>query len=304
MPRQRALKWLGLGVAAVAIACTSDLLAAPPTQEPSHLLLCSFVPIELFVRQVVETDPRFAVARLMPAAGGCPHHYAGVSGGDLEKVRRAEVLIVNGAGLEAALLPAVQRINPRLAVVEAAAGLTPLVSAGVKNPHFFSSPALAGAMVRAVAAGLGRAFPAAAPAFFANAERAARRYQALAEEMRAALAPFAGRRLVAGSEVFDYLARDLGLALVAKIEEHSRQTASGKQLLALRRLLAEQKVAALIQDPSETSRLAKTLAEESKLPLLFLDPFTGGPEGATFDDYARAMRNNVAALKAAFGASR
>lgn len=280
------------------------LLAFPhatAAKEPALRVLTSFLPIYLFTQNVAGDAPGVSVEMMLPAALGCPHDYA-LSPGDMRKIAAADLFLANGLGMERFLGEPVRRANPGIRVVETAAAVPPLRDPGDRpdpahgevNPHTWVSPRNAILQVRAAEKALAEASPANAPIFRRNAEAYIGKLDALVREFDAAAGRFRNRNIVAFHDVFDYLARDLGLTVVGHIEESPGQGPSAGEIQALVRRIRETRAAAVFAEPQYSSRLAEAIAREAGVPVRMLDPVATGSLSLT--GYEEAMRGNLAVL--------
>ena len=167
----------------------------------------------------------------------------------MQTLASADVLIVNGLGMEEFLGEPLKKAKPALKVVDSSAGLSDLLtmeghehahspqeeltphpttrpatrrstSIGCAvNPHLFASPRQAAKVVRNIAEALAKLDPAGAAVYRANAEAYAARLEKLAADFTALVATLPNRKIVTEHAVFDYLARDAGLEIVAVIED-------------------------------------------------------------------------------------
>ena len=83
---------------------TAKVYAASPAAEDSVSdkplgILCSTFPMALFTRNIVDSADQVTVELLIGAQVGCPHDYA-VTPADVRKVARADILVINGLGME------------------------------------------------------------------------------------------------------------------------------------------------------------------------------------------------------------
>jgi len=283
------------------------LLAVPhatAAKEPELRVLTSFLPIYLFAQNVAGDAPGISVEMMLPAALGCPHDYA-LSPGDMRKIAAADLFLANGLGMEHFLGAPVRRANPGIRVVETAAAVTPLRESGGHrdrpdpahgdvNPHTWVSPRNAILQVRAVEKALAEASPGNAPVFRRNAEAYVARLDALVREFDAAAGVFRNRNIIVFHNVFDYLARDLGLTVVGHIEKSPGQGPSAGEIQALVRRIRETRAAAVFAEPQYSSRLAEAVAREAGIPVRMLDPVATGSLSLT--GYEDAMRSNLAVL--------
>lgn len=289
---------------AISSAAAAALLVFPAGAGAATLrVLTSFLPVYLFTVNVAGNAPGVSVEMMLPAALGCPHDYA-LTPGDMKKIAAADLFIANGMGEEEFLGRPVRKANPRIPVVESALGVAPSraegrARAGI-NPHTWVSPRNAILQVRAIEKALASAAPADAPLFRRNADAYAGRLSALAAEFDAASRRFRNRNIVTFHNAFDYLARDLGLAVVGRIEEIPGQEPSAGEVAKLIRLIRERKVAAVFAEPQYPRRLAETIAREAGVPVRILDPVaTGSTAPGT---YEAVMRANLRTLMETLGA--
>lgn len=169
------------------------------------------------------------------------------------------------------------------------------------NPHFFSSPRQAAKQVRAIAAGLSAIDPAGAATYRANAEAFAQRLEQLANEFQAKVQSFPRRQVVTMHEVFDYLARDAGLEVVATIQAAPGHDPSAGQMRKVLEAMKKHHVACVLIEPQYSGRLGETIARDAKVPAYPLDPVASGPAGAGPVYYEEQMRKNLAMLERALG---
>lgn len=169
------------------------------------------------------------------------------------------------------------------------------------NPHLWVSPRLNAMLAQNIARALGALVPEAAPHFQRNAEEYAARMERLLAEMRAAVEALPNRRIVQPHGVFDYLARDLGLEIVASTQPHGLEP-SAAEMLRLLDVIRQSNVAAIVTEPQYSPRVGRTLAAEAGIPVVMLDPAASGPDNAPLDHYENVMRANLALLRAALGA--
>jgi len=281
------------------------LLASAPSAGADDPLrvLTSFLPMEIFTRNVVGNTPGVTVESMLPASMGCPHDYA-LTPGDMKKIASADLFVANGFGMEEFLGEPVRRANPKIRIVETARGVRPIRGghdgSGDVNPHTWVSPRNAILQVREIEKALSAARPAAAGTFRRNADAYVSRLSALAAEFEAAAKTFQRRNIVTFHNVFEYLARDLDLTVVGEIETAPGQEPSAGEIRNLSRTIRERKVPAVFSEPQYSPKLAGALAREAGVPVRVLDPVaTGSPATTAYED---AMRRNLSTLKEALSA--
>lgn len=112
------------------------LQGASAASSPGTLrILATTYPVYLLARNVVQNRPGAQVDLLIPAQTGCPHDYA-LTPKDMQKLAQADVLLLNGLGLDDFMQKALPNAKPGLAVVDSSAGITPVMEAdGEEDEH-------------------------------------------------------------------------------------------------------------------------------------------------------------------------
>ena len=301
-------------------------------------VLCTTFPVYQIARNVAQGREGVDLRLMLPAGMGCPHDYA-LTPQDMRKLAGADVLVVNGLGLEEFLGAPVLAANPDIETIDSSAGIANLLEyahehseaeeehdhevehehdpeaeadhdheghdhahhhhEGV-NPHLFASPRQAARIALNVAGGLSKADPEGAGVYFRNAQAYAERMNALADEMAAFVQTLKNNRIVEPHGVFDYLARDMGLEIVAVLRPHGQEP-SAAEMLELVRVIRAKQAGAIFTEPQYSAKVGEALARETGLPLAALDPAATGPEGAPPDYYETIMRKNMEVLGATLG---
>jgi len=288
-------------------------------------VLCSVFPVYLFTRNIA-AGSNLQVEPMLPPAMGCPHDYS-LTPRDMQKIAAASILIVNGLGLEEFIGEPVKKANPGIQIIDASAGIKDLIRTepddddhegkespaagghgvgeghrhGAANPHIFASPRTAAQMVKTIADELAKVDAENARLYADNAAAYIASLNELRDEFAAAGKKFKSRAIVTEHAVFDYLARDCGLTIVAVVEESPGQAPSAAGMLALVRKIKDSGAAAVFTEPQYPARVSQTIAAEAKTPVAVLDPVASGPEGAGLDYYQKAMRKNLEILTAVLG---
>ena len=292
----------------------------PSPQGKKLKVLCTVYPVYLFTKTVA-AGSNLQVDLMLSANTGCPHDYS-LTPQDMQKIATADILVANGSGLEEFLGDPIRQANPKVKVIDASAGIPGIILMAEKgetdhpaadkkeeghhhhtgaNPHLFADPKMVAQMVQHIAAGLATADPANAPLYAANAKAYADKMKALADEMAAAAKAFPSRKIVTEHAVFDYLARDMGLEVVAVVEEAPGQAPSAAQMLAIVKTIKSSGAAALFTEPQYPAKVGQTIAAEAKIPVAALDPVASGPADADGAYYEKTMRANLDTLKRILG---
>ncbi|NWG46129.1 MAG: zinc ABC transporter substrate-binding protein [Alphaproteobacteria bacterium] len=150
------------------------------------------------------------------------------------------------------------------------------------DSHVWLAPANGRAMARAMAGRLAALDPEGASLYAANAERLARRLDALEAEIAARLAPLRDRRFVVFHDATQYFEDAFGLEAAASLTLNPARQPGAKRVAEIRRLIAETGTACIFSEPQFPPRLLDVIAEGSEVKRGMLDvvgvELTPGPE--------------------------
>ena len=304
---------------ATVFAVSGAFAAAPKVR-----VLATTYPVYLLTRAVAQASPDIQVDLLIPAQAGCPHDYA-LTPKDMQKLSQANVVVINGLGLEAFLEKPLASAGKKLTIIDSSAGVNAIVEEhdnahhedhgkadaghsdghghdhGGVNPHAFSSPLQAAVMTRNIGRGLAAAAPDAAKNCPQTADAYAAKLEALGQRLAAVGAHAANKNVVALHDGMAYLVRDAGLNLVDVIQEDEEAQPSAARLLALVKIIKESKPVVLMGEPQYSDKPVLALSAETGVPAVQLDPLASGATGAALDHYETVMSKNCATLEKYFG---
>jgi ABC-type Zn uptake system ZnuABC Zn-binding protein ZnuA len=274
-------------------------------------ILATTFPVHQIVRNVAK-DSGAELSLLLPAQLGCPHDYA-LSPQDMMKLAKADILVVNGLGMEEFLGAPVEKANAKIIIVDSSAGIKDTLEyaescdhadhghAGhehhsAMNPHIFASPRMAAKMAMNIADGLAKADPANAAIYLKNGKEYSDKLDKLADEMSDAVKKLKNRKIVQPHGIFDYLARDIGIEIIATMQAHGQEPSAAETLQLIKKI-KDEKPGAIVSEPQYPDKMPKTISKETGVPHIKLDPAASGPEDATLDHYERTMRDNMKILE-------
>ena len=277
----------------------------------AETVVTSFYPIHLFARNLLEGIDGVEVASLAEPTSGCLHDYQ-LQTGDMKTLARADVFLINGAGMEG-YLEGVFEAFPTLPVVDASRGVTLLEDCSdhdhddhdghdhAYNAHIWLDAENAALMVANLADGLIVALPQHEAAIAANRDAYVARLAALDAELAAALDAVASKDIITFHEAFPYFAHAYGLNVAAVINRDPDDALSPRQLAELCKTVKALGAPPLFVEPQYEDMAAKTISRETGAPLYTLDPIVTGPADAPLTHYEDAMRQNLAVLLDALG---
>ena len=164
------------------------------------------------------------------------------------------------------------------------------------NPHFFSSPKRAAIQVQNIANALVKADPKNAEAYQKNAAAYIAKLNEINKGFEEASKNFRRSEIVTMHEVFDYLAADCGLKVVATIYPTAGADPSPAEVRRVIKTIQDSKAAAVFTEPQYPSRLGETIGKEAGIPVEQLDPVASGPKDPPNDYYEKKMQENLDTL--------
>ncbi len=288
-----------LPLAAMALMASVLLTACQEEEEaedgetPRVNVVVSLAIFADFARQV--GGDRVDVSTLVPA-GADPHTYEpGPS--RVAKLTKADLVIVNGLGLEAALEDVVEENTSSSAIlVELAEGL-PVID---KNPHLWLDVRNAIAYVEHIRDALAEIDLAGAGTYRANADDYLAELRTLDEEVAAAIdsIPPERRKLVTFHDAFPYLARRYGLEMVAVVVASPGKEPSAKDVANLVDAIAAEDVPAVFKEPQLNARILELAADDAGVEVCTLHSAALDKKVNT---YVKLMRFNAKELTRCLG---
>lgn len=274
------------------IACQEEE-EAEEGETPRVNVVVSLAIFADFARQV--GGDRVDVSTLVPA-GADPHTYEpGPS--RVAKLTKADLVIVNGLGLEAALEDVVEENTSSSAIlVELAEGL-PVID---KNPHLWLDVLNAIAYVEHIRDALAEIDLAGADTYRANADGYLAELRTLDEEVAAAIdsIPPERRKLVTFHDAFPYLARRYGLEMVAVVVASPGKEPSAKDVANLVDAIAAEDVPAVFKEPQLNARILELAADDAGVEVCTLHSAALDKKVNT---YVKLMRFNAKELTRCLG---
>jgi len=293
-------------------ACGGEQVSAG---QDANLTVCATTyPVYLFTTAVAQGAQGVEVELIVNAPTSCLHDYT-LTVQDMKVIESADVIVMNGAGLEVFMADALSRSDARL--ISCDRGLTLLSADGhahhhdhdhdhkeeehghEDDPHFWLSPAYAAHMLTTIAEEL-TALDSANQALYADNLAAAldalRELDARQAEIRA----LGGAELITFHDGFRYFAQDCGLELLRSIEEEEGSEASAAEIVEIVELIREHRIDAIFTEVNGSDATANTVAREAGATVGQLNMIMSG-DGTGIRPYLDAMHTNYDAILTALG---
>ena len=234
---------------------------------------------------------RFAVRSLVPLDTD-PHSFEPTPA-DLREVATADLVVVNGSGLEGPLLKTLENAGGEATIVDASAGLQsrspqpgePPLESSETDPHFWLDPVLVKTYVANIRDAFLKADPDGAALYDANAAAYAKRLDKLDAWIRSQVAtvPAANRLLVMNHASHGYYADRYGFSVVGTVipSVGTGETPTAKQLGDLTAAIRASGAKAIFVEIEENPKLAEQIAAETGIVVVddLLDHSLTAPDG-------------------------
>lgn len=289
-------------------------IAAEPTPKKLHIVTTIF-PIYCFASGVIGSEGD--VQNLLPANVE-PHDYQ-LSPSDIRKIKQADLVIINGLGLDNWVMKAIPAKKDRFDTSSAKTGpmilnLGALLNKtnfidiaadldlegehkhghehqhGSANPHIWLDSQVAVQCVNIIS----NAIAELNPAYKKNAESYVARLAKLDSDIAAQLAPVRNKAFITQHDAFPYFVRRYELKQAGVIEVTPDVSPSPRYLSDLLKVIREKNVPVIFTDPRASQRLAKQIAHDTKIHTADLDTLESGKPDPL--GYEQGMRRNAATL--------
>ena len=271
------------------------LLSGCRNQESSNIAATT-LPVYEFT-SIISDGTDITVTRLITENVSCLHDYT-LQVSQMRAVESAEIIVINGAGLEdflADVLPDSQYI------IDASEGLE--LSCGhhheddghhhEHDPHIWLSPAMAKEMCRNISKKLSVQYPQYAEVFEKNLAQLLVKLDELQAYGEKELKDLTCRNLITFHDGFSYFAESFDLHIIKALEEESGSEASAKELIGLINLVKDSRLPAIFTEINGSTSAAKIIAKETDAKIYTLDMAMAG------NSYFEAMYHNIDTIKEA-----
>jgi len=279
--------------------CLALAMPASPLHAADRLnVVASFSILGDFVR-IIGGD-RVNLTTLV-GPGSDVHVYAPTPS-DAKTIAAAQLLIINGLGLEGWLPRLLQSSGSKAPIVVATKGIAALKSGSDADPHAWQSVANAKIYVANIRDALAGADPAGAEIFRDQAARYLAELDALDREVQDAVGriPPERRKVISTHDAFGYFAAAYGIAFIAPLGVSTESEPSARDIARIIGQVKAAKIPAVFLENASDDRLVGRIAAETGAAIggtLVSDSLTG--DKGVAPTYLAMVRHNVKALTSA-----
>ncbi len=274
----------------------------PAAEEARLTVVCTTYPIYLFAASLAQGVDGVAVERLDTGSTSCLHDYT-LSMADMKKIEKANMIALNGAGLEEFLEDALASSDAQ--VIDCSQGVELLENLshhheegedheghdhGHWDPHYWMDPEKARIMAANLRDALTEIDPDHGEEYAANARRTdgillscQTTIENLMMEFRPQLGEFPG--LITFHDGFQYFAEACGLPLLASIEEEAGSEASAHEIVEITQLVKEYQIPVIFTEVNGSDATARAISRETGCRVAQLSMLMDGPMEADDEDF-------------------
>ena len=241
---------------------------------------------------------RVSVNVLLPI-GADPHAFE-PRPQDVAALTDADLVLVNGLGLEATLQPLLGNARTIVTVSDGINALLFAEEEGGLDPHVWQDPNNVIVWARNIRDAFAQADPAHADEYASNADAYIAELTALDAWIKDQVAqiPEANRKLVTDHEDFGYFTARYGFEQVGAVvpSVSTGSAPSAQELAALEDAIRSSGVKAVFVGSTVSPDLSRRVAEDTGVRLVFLFTDSLSPSGGDAESYLAFMRHNVNAI--------
>ena len=267
------------------------------TAESSATIAATTLPIYDFTTQLCQgTD--ISVSRLVTQSVSCLHDYT-LNVNQMRAIECAQVVIINGAGLESFLDDALFGAK---CVIDASIGICAEEHQHdhdhndhhhETDPHFWLSPEKAKMMVQNIYSGLINKYPQYSKTFQENFTVLNTKLDALQDYGNNKLSNLTTRKLITFHDGFQHFADSFNLEILKAIEEESGSEASASELFEIIELVESNELPAIFIEKNGANAAAGIISAETGSNVYALDMAMSG------NSYFESMYHNINTIQGA-----
>ncbi len=254
-------------------------------QEKSFRVVTSFYPMYIAAMNIIGDADGVELSNLTENQGGCLHDYQ-LTAADMKKLEGADVLIINGGGMET-FLEQIQKAYPGLAIVNASAGL----EKEGENPHYWMDPKKYKKQLAAMEAGLSSLDRAHKDGYEENRRVYEAQVDKVEKEMLSVIEGIPGEKAVLFHDAFYYLAQCLGIEIAYSIELEDDTSLNTGEIAEIVDQAKAGGVRLLFTEKQFSESIPLGISRETGADICVVDTLVSG--AMEKDAYIKGMEKNI-----------
>jgi len=283
-------------------------------------IVTSFYPMYVLAENIVGDNPNIEVVNLTNFQSGCLHDYQ-LTTADMKKLEKADILIMNGGGMES-FVENVVEAYPKLPIINASEGIDYLLSESHSNvgdqgsiqettldgdnhdsieynAHVWLNMNYYIQQIQTVQDALVEYDPQNSDIYQHNGNAYQEEVKTLKEEMESTLRGIENTKVVIFHDSFAYLAQEFGLKVVHTVDMDSESSLSAGEIAEVIDEVNKNQIKILFTEEQFSTSIANNIARETGATVYVIDSIVRGKMSK--DGYITAMKKNLEVLKQALG---
>lgn len=291
------LNKISLILALILVMCLFTGCSVRMQEDKAFEIVTSFYPIYVFTKTLTEGAENVNVTNMTASDTGCLHDYQ-LMPRDLKKLEKADLFIINGAGMESFMDKVIEGTDG-LEITDTSKDIEIITSDGEANPHIWLYILNARKQVEAITESLVAHNPENTSVYLSNEAEYVSRLNELHYEFNNAVCELTDKKIITTHSAFDYMAHWYGLQIVGTVMSEHNSEPTAAEISQLVDISKNEGVRAIFKEPDYPQTAVNTIAKEAGLPVYTLNPMVSGEEGEYKNVYEKVMRENLAVLKEA-----
>lgn len=287
--------WVGI------VMCIASMVETKRDEKLN--ITTSFYPMYVAVLNITDGVQGVEVTNLTKGTTSCLHEYT-LTTEEMVSLVDSDVLVINGAGMEGFLTNVISNYS-NLEIIDSSKNIE-LISIkchhnhehtheDTYNSHIFVSVENYIKQIENITDGLVELDSANADKYLNNSREYIKELEELKSEISEVVNDLSNKNIVTFHESFDYLAREFGLNVVAKIEKEHGESANASEIVAIVKEIKEHNVKCIFVETGYNSGIAETVAKEAGIKIYELNLVTSGKNNK--DEYINIMKENIEVIK-------
>ena len=247
------------------------------------MILATTYPMYYLTSRLTEGMEDVTVELMISDSVSCLHDYA-LTTEQMKKIERADLIVMNGGGLEDFMTSALSGVPEENIIV----------AKDYSDPHYWLDPQTYQTMGNSIAVALGERYPEQNKVLTYNQRVLTTELAALQEELQGELSKLSCRELITFHDGFSWFAKAFDLTILASIEEEEGAEVSAAEIKKICDLIEEHHIPAIFVEKNGSTNAAEIIARETGVKIYTLNTMMDGQT-----DYFTAMEENIRAVKEA-----
>lgn len=308
-------------VTGISVLITRQMEGTSMQNKDSIQVVTSFYPMYIAALNLTDNVEQIELSNLTENKGGCLHDYQ-LTTKDMKKLEHADVLILNGGGMES-FIDSVLEAYPDIKIINASEEVDLLENEegheheheevhsieedihseeeheghnhGEWNGHVWMDPVRYEKQIQKISKELQKIDKAHAKQYVENEKKYRTKIQKLEKELTTLEQKKLNENIIIFHDAFAYLANRLGMNIVHQIDMDNDTSFSAGEVAEIIDEMRENKVSILLAEKQFSMAIPESIAKENKAKVVVIDSLVSGAMDK--DAYIDGMEENIRIMK-------